>query len=171
MDQKIAAEFSAWPNFISTAPGVAYAYLADYRRNRKDVFFEAETLAELAAKLGMPAGTLEKTVAEYNGNLPTGLPPIDRAPYCALGPAKSWIVFTDGGARINSNFQVVDRGGQPIAGSTQLALPGRAGCCSKATGIISAGLSYRAAWRAAAQRLATPNGPKPRSLRGAPPAA
>ena len=50
MDQKIAAEFSAWPNFISTAPGVAYAYFADYRRNRKDVFFEAETLTELAEK-------------------------------------------------------------------------------------------------------------------------
>ena len=38
LDQTIAEKFSAWPNFISTAPGVAYAYLADYRRNRKDVF-------------------------------------------------------------------------------------------------------------------------------------
>jgi hypothetical protein len=29
MDDKIAQTFSAWPNFISTAPCVAYAYLAD----------------------------------------------------------------------------------------------------------------------------------------------
>ena len=147
MDQKIAAEFSVWPNFISTAPGVAYAYLADYRRNRKDVFFEAETLTELAAKLGMPAGALEKTVAEYNSNLPAGLVPIDRAPYCALGPAKSWIVFTDGGARINSKFQVVDRGGQPIRG---LYAAGSAG----QGGVLLEGHGHHLGWAFVSGRLA-----------------
>jgi succinate dehydrogenase/fumarate reductase flavoprotein subunit len=147
MDQKIAAEFSAWPNFISTAPGVAYAYLADYRRNRKDVFLEAETLAELAKKLAMPAGALEKTVAEYNSNLPAGLAPIDRAPYCALGPAKSWIVFTDGGARINSKFQVVNRGGQPIRG---LYAAGSAG----QGGVLLEGHGHHLGWAFVSGRLA-----------------
>ena len=36
-DAAIARRFCAWPHFISTAPGVAYAYLADYRRNRPDL--------------------------------------------------------------------------------------------------------------------------------------
>ena len=147
MDQKIAAEFGAWPNFISTAPGVAYAYLADYRRNRKDVFFEGETLTELAAKLGMPAGALEKMVAEYNGNLPAGLPPIDRAPYCALGPAKSWIVFTDGDARINKKFQVVNRGGVPIRG---LYAAGSAG----QGGVLLEGHGHHLGWAFVSGRLA-----------------
>ena len=147
MDHKIAGEFSAWPNFISTAPGVAYAYLADYRRNRKDVFFEAETLAELAKKLAMPADALEKTVAEYNSNLPAGLAPIDRAPYCALGPAKSWIVFSDGGARINSNFQVLDRSSQPIRG---LYAAGSAG----QGGVLLEGHGHHLGWAFVSGRLA-----------------
>lgn len=147
MDQKIAVEFGAWPNFISTAPGVAYAYLADYRRNRKDIFFEAETLTELAVKLAMPADVLEKTVAEYNSKLPAGLAPIDRAPYCALGPAKSWIVFTDGGARINSNFQVLDHSGQPIRG---LYAAGSAG----QGGVLLEGHGHHLGWAFVSGRLA-----------------
>ena len=41
MDAAIAARFRSWPNFVSTAPGVAYAYLDDYRRNRRDIYHEA----------------------------------------------------------------------------------------------------------------------------------
>ena len=48
IDASIAQRYQAWPHFISTAPGIAYAYLDDYRRNRPDVFTEAPTLAELA---------------------------------------------------------------------------------------------------------------------------
>ena len=38
MDGELAKAFQAWPNFISTAPGIAYAYIDDYRRNRPDIF-------------------------------------------------------------------------------------------------------------------------------------
>ena len=38
--------------FAPTAPGVAYAYIPDYRRNRPDVFTEAGSLNALAEKLG-----------------------------------------------------------------------------------------------------------------------
>ena len=38
LDRRLAALFSGWPHFISTAPGVAYAYVDDYRRNRADIF-------------------------------------------------------------------------------------------------------------------------------------
>lgn len=147
MDDKIASAFGAWPNFISTAPGVAYAYLADYRRNRKDVFFENGSLAELATKLGLPPGALEKTVADYNHTLPAGQPPIDRAPYYALGPVKSWIVFTDGGARINSRFEVLDQRGQPIRG---LYAAGSAG----QGGVLLEGHGHHLGWAFASGRLA-----------------
>ena len=53
IDARLARQFSAWPHFVSTAPGVAYAYVPDYRRNRPDVYTEASSLAELARKLGM----------------------------------------------------------------------------------------------------------------------
>ncbi|MBM4048932.1 MAG: FAD-dependent oxidoreductase, partial [Planctomycetes bacterium] len=35
MDNRVAQVFSAFPNFISTAPDIAYAYLDDYRRLRQ----------------------------------------------------------------------------------------------------------------------------------------
>jgi fumarate reductase flavoprotein subunit len=147
IDDKIAGQFGAWPNFVSTAPGVAYAYLADYRRNRKDVFAQAGSLAELAAKLAMPADALEQTVAEHNRSLAATLPPIDRAPFYALGPVKSWIVFTDGGARINRRFEVLDRGGRPIPG---LYAAGSAG----QGGVLLEGHGHHLGWAFASGRLA-----------------
>src|SRR5207342_1526919 len=60
IDSRIAQRYRAWPHFISTAPGVAYAYIDDYRRNRPDVFKAAPSLDDLAAKLGMPTGSLTK---------------------------------------------------------------------------------------------------------------
>ena len=50
MDSAIAAKFESWPNFISTAPGIAYAYLSDYRRSRRDIYHTAPTLAALGAR-------------------------------------------------------------------------------------------------------------------------
>lgn len=147
MDAKVAAQFSAWPNFISTAPGVAYAYVADYRRNRKDIFFEADSIATLAVKIGVPAAELEQTIADYNRNLPAGATPIDKAPYCALGPAKSWIVLTDGGARINGRFQVLDRGGRAIPG---LYAAGSAG----QGGVLLEGHGHHLGWAFTSGRLA-----------------
>ena len=38
LDKRMTALFSSWPHFVSTAPGVAYAYVEDYRRNRSDIF-------------------------------------------------------------------------------------------------------------------------------------
>ena len=116
LDAKIAAKFESWPNFISTAPGIAYAYLADYKRNRKDITFEAPTLAELAAKLGVPPARLVEAVDAHNATVPAGLPRLDTPPYTALGPAKSCITATDGGARISTRMEVLDAAGAPIAG-------------------------------------------------------
>jgi fumarate reductase flavoprotein subunit len=88
LDQRTAQSFSDWPNFISTAPGVAYAYVDDYRRNRPDIFTQAETLDALARRLAMPEGALEKTVQAFNaatGNRPA----FGNGPYVALGPVRA----------------------------------------------------------------------------------
>jgi succinate dehydrogenase/fumarate reductase flavoprotein subunit len=147
MDARVGAQFDAWPNFISTAPGVAYAYLADYRRNRKDISFTAASLSALAGKLGIPAAALEQTVAEYNAKLPNGATPIAQAPFYALGPAKSWIVLTDGGARINSHFEVLDRSSRPIPG---LYAAGSAG----QGGVLLEGHGHHLGWAFTSGRLA-----------------
>ena len=75
LDGKLVEKFTGWPYYVSTAPGVAYASIDDYRRTRKDIFREATTLPELAAKLGVPATALEAAVAQHNAKL--GRPRVD----------------------------------------------------------------------------------------------
>ena len=115
-DHRIAQQFTAWPYFVSTAPGVAYAYLPDYRRNRRDIYHQADTLADLARALGVPAERLEATLKAYNASERNGRPPLTQAPYYALGPVKSYVVFTDGGLKVNERLQVVREDGSVIPG-------------------------------------------------------
>ncbi len=115
-DQQIADRFQAWPNYISTAPGVAYAYLADYRRSRKDIFRTAPTLERLAEKLGVPTQTLERTVDNYNATARGERPALKRGPYYALGPVKSYCVFADGGLQVSERLEVLKADGTPIPG-------------------------------------------------------
>jgi fumarate reductase flavoprotein subunit len=140
-DHKIATAFTAWPNFISTAPGVAYAYLADYRRNRKDITFEAPTPDALAVRLGVPAAALARTLAATTG------PALDTPPYYALGPAKSWIAFTDGGLRVDTHLRVLGHNGEPIAGLYA------AGSCGQG-GVLLEGHGHHLAWAFTSGRLA-----------------
>lgn len=84
----------------------------------------AATERELAGKLGVPADTLEKTVAAYNrycdGGLdpecqrhPSTLVPLDKPPFyaCRLWPGGP---NTQGGPRRNVRGQVVNTDGDPI---------------------------------------------------------
>jgi tricarballylate dehydrogenase len=97
---------------------------------------EADTLAALAAKLGMPEGALEETVQQYNAACPApdgfkaleldglatrGLAPkksnwsrrIEQGPFLAY-PIISSNVFTFGGLKINPSGQVLDTDGNPM---------------------------------------------------------
>lgn len=124
-DEKIAKKFNEWPYYISTFPGIAYAYLADYERHRKDVFTKVRDLDELSTR-GIDTSNLKKTIAEYNEfvkigrDISTGksrLPTmIDTAPYYCLGPLKPYITVTEGGLRINTKCQVINKRGQIIKG-------------------------------------------------------
>ena len=125
-DQTVAETFSAWPNFVSTAPEIGYAYVKDYERRRPDLYQEALSVAELASKLGVSGDALGETIAAYNrstdgrardrfGRSPAGSP-LANPPFYALGPAKSWIVTTEGGVSVNEGMQALDAQGKVVPG-------------------------------------------------------
>lgn len=113
-DERIARQFSQWPHFISTAPGVAYAYVNDYRRARPDIFHSAPTLSALAGQLGMDAGTLQASV---DASMPErGDKALAGGPFYALGPIKSWLLVTPVGLAVNTSLEVLDSKGHAIDG-------------------------------------------------------
>ena len=160
-DDRVARRFSEWPYFISTAPGIAYAFLADYRRNRRDVYAEAPTMDGLARALGVPAPSLARTVSEYTALVDQGKPDVSfgRAvlgpglkvpPFYALGPAKAWIVATDGGLAITTRMEVLDQNGRVIPGLYAAGSAGQGGLLLEAHGM-------RLCWAFTSGRLAGAN--------------
>ena len=115
-DHHVAQQFNAWPNYVSTAPGVSYAYLRDYRRTRRDIYRVAKTLERLAEMLGVPTQTLERTLQSYNAAQRNDRPALNQPPYYALGPVKSYCVFADGGLKVSDSLEVLDSTGAPIPG-------------------------------------------------------
>lgn len=150
-DHEVADKFSKWPYFISTAPGVAYAYLPDYRRTRPDLYARGKTLAELAGKIGVPADVLE---AEYHGRFAQGKPPghsgDPKGPYYALGPVKSWIILTDGGLTVNTRHQVTRADGSVVDGLYAVGSVGQGG-------LLLEGHGHHLAWAFTSGRLAARN--------------
>lgn len=144
MDAGLARLFSAWPNFISTAPGVAYAYFDDYRRTRPDIFHEAPSLEGLAKALRMDPAVLVRSVAAHNAETPSSL---DMPPFYALGPARSYVVLTDGGLAVNERLQVLGAGDHPIPGLYA------AGSCGQG-GLILKGHGHHIGWAFTSGRLA-----------------
>ena len=125
-DDKVARKFSSWPHYVSTAPGVAYAYLDDYRRNRADIYHETTSVAELARSMGVPASALERTLSDYHAARGPR-PAVDTAPYYALGPVRSYVVFTDGGLRVTERLEVVRADGRIISGLYAAGATGQGG--------------------------------------------
>ncbi len=94
---------------------------------RQGLLTEADTLAGLADKLGMPAAALEESVASYNrmqaagndtefGRAGSDMPrPVATAPFYAVevGPA---VHHTMGGIKINTAAQVIDHDGAAVPG-------------------------------------------------------
>jgi succinate dehydrogenase/fumarate reductase flavoprotein subunit len=144
MDREMASRFSIWPNFISTAPGVAYAYLADYKRNRRDIYHEAANATDLARRLGMPEAALNSAIAEIRGD---GRSRIADGPMVALGPVRSYVVFTDGGLRVTERLEVVGRDGLPIPGLFAAGSTGQGG-------VLLEGHGHHLGWAFVSGRIA-----------------
>lgn len=152
-DQTVADAFRAWPNFISTAPAVGYAFLDDYRRNRPDIFHCARTFAELAASIGVPRERFESTLADYNDGKAACAtpraerPPIATPPYYALGPLKSCIIFTNGGLKVTERLEVVNSDGAIIPGLYAVGSNGQGG-------MLLEGHGHHLGWAFVSGRLA-----------------
>jgi succinate dehydrogenase/fumarate reductase flavoprotein subunit len=159
IDARLARHFSAWPHFISTAPGVAYAYVPDYRRNRPDVYTEAPSLTQLATRLDVNAQALNATIAEHNAALPAARPGRQRPalvdpPFIALGPVRSVFVHNEGGLAVDSRHRVLSSRGRPIPGLYAAGATGQGGLLLKGHGhhLAWAFVSGRRAGRFAAER-------------------
>ena len=126
-DQPVAQQFSAWPNYVSTAPGVAYAYLEDYRRNRSDIYHRTDTLHGLARSMGVPEAALARTVEDYNARGRGTRPALATAAFHALGPVRSYVIFTDGGLKVSERLEVLRGDGSVIAGLYAAGSAGQGG--------------------------------------------
>jgi succinate dehydrogenase/fumarate reductase flavoprotein subunit len=126
LDGRLAEQYSSWPNFISTAPDIAYAYVDDYLRLRPDVTLRGRQLEPLCRRRGLDSRVLQATLEEFNRHArdgtvdslgrPGATSPLEAPPWLLLGPVKAYFTTTEGGAAINQRLQVLDQQGQPIPG-------------------------------------------------------
>jgi succinate dehydrogenase/fumarate reductase flavoprotein subunit len=136
-DEKLAERYSAWPHFISTAPGVAYAYLPDYRRTRPDLCHDGADAAAIARVIGADPGVLGKTIGE------AGL----SGPYHALGPLQTFVVYTDGGVMVSERLEVLRADGTSIEGLFAAGSTGQGG-------LLLEGHGHHLGWAFTSGRLA-----------------
>jgi fumarate reductase flavoprotein subunit len=148
--------FSAWPHFISTAPGVAYAYVDDYRRNRADLFTRSPTLAGLAGRLAMPGAALAATVQSHNAQAGNRAR-LGDGPYVALGPVRAVFVHAEGGLAVDHDHRVLGVDDVPIAGLYAAGATWQGGLLLKGHGhhLAWAFVSGRRAGRNAARQAAS----------------
>jgi succinate dehydrogenase/fumarate reductase flavoprotein subunit len=156
-DHAIAERFERWPHYISTAPSVGYAYLADYRRTRRDIFHCAATPQGLAARIGMSPAALGRTITGYNaGEAPPGVaargdrPALAVPPFYALGPAKAYVIFTNGGLKVTHSLEVVGARGKVIPGLFAAGSNGQGG-------MLLEGHGHHLGWAFVSGRLAGRN--------------
>lgn len=135
-DDAVARLYSQWPNFISTAPGVAYAYLDDYRRTRPDLYFTARSARDLAARIGIPGEELAGTCGE--------------GPLHALGPVKAFIVLTDGGLKVADDLRVLRADGASFANLYAAGSTGQGG-------VLLEGHGHHIGWAFVSGRIAGRN--------------
>lgn len=114
-DERFAKKFSRWPYFISTAPGVAFAFVDDYRRARPDLFHEGRTLEHLSDRMGMVPGRLRAAVDQVNAGRPADLRLLGGR-YYALGPLKTWVMIGTVGLKVNTRLEVLREDGSVIPG-------------------------------------------------------
>ncbi len=161
LDGRLASQFSGWPCFISTAPGIAYAYMPDYRRNRPDVYREAPSLVALAGRIGAAGDVLEETLSDHNAGLaaaPGERRPLLEPPFTALGPVRAVFVHNEGGLAIDRFHRVLDGADAPIPGLYAAGATGQGGLLLKGHGhhLAWAFVSGRRAGRISALAAVSP---------------
>ncbi|MBN2294203.1 MAG: FAD-dependent oxidoreductase [Pirellulales bacterium] len=137
LDKRLIERYSAWPHFVSTAPEIAYAYVADYLRLRPDIAVSDNSVERVAQRRNIPPGALRQTVESFN-RFATGITsdpfdrggnvrPLDGNRWVLLGPAKAYFTTTAGGVAIDEQLHVLDDSGSPIPGLYAVGLVGTGG--------------------------------------------
>lgn len=126
LDDRLIDRYSAWPNFISTAPDIAYAYVADYQRLRPDVTRAGPTREDVARAAGIDSATVAETVRSFNkyvdGKCEDAFGRTNDQCRLAdgrcvlLGPVKAYFTTTEGGAVVTERMEVLDEAGSVIPG-------------------------------------------------------
>jgi len=126
LDGRLVERYSAWPHFISTAPDIAYAYVADYLRLRPDVTISGAELAEVAKRRGLDPAAVNEALEAYNRYVvgtsadafgrAGDTQPLEGGPWVLLGPVKAYFTTTEGGAAIDGECRVLSPEGSPIPG-------------------------------------------------------
>lgn len=159
LDRGLAAEFDAPPHHISTAPGIAFAYFADYAKGRPDLIARGADAAELAGRIGVDPAALADVVAtsSLSGEL------------IAMGPVHSMLTVTEGSIAVDQRLRVLRADGSPIAGLYAVGGVGQGGMLLKGHGhhigwAMTSGRLAGAALAAAASAPASESAPtRPRS--------
>ena len=104
--------------------------------------------------MGVPVVSLTRSLAEYEVARETR-PAIDQGPYYALGPVKSYVVFTDGGLKVSEHLEVLREDGSVIPGLYAAGSAGQGGLLLEGHGhhLGWAFISGRIAGRNAAQTV------------------
>ena len=144
--ESCARQLEQWPNFISTAPGVAYAYLRDYRVSRKDIYFEATSIEDLAVRIGIDSVRLRESIegAELEHQSQSS------QSFYALGPVRAYIVMTEGGVSVNERLEVLGEFGTVIQGLYAAGSTGQGG-------LMLEGHGHHIGWAFVSGRLAGRN--------------
>ncbi|PKU26678.1 FAD-dependent oxidoreductase [Telmatospirillum siberiense] len=148
LDGTLAKKFSAWPHHISTAPGIGYAYLPDYRRNRRDICRKADSIEELARICGMAPAILRATIESDDAGANRRI--LRTGPYFALGPVRSFFVHAEGGLAVTPRLEVLGPDDHPIPG---LFAAGSAG----QGGLLLSGYGHHLGWAFTSGRRAGRN--------------
>ena len=125
-DHRFAQKFSHWPHFVSTAPGVAFAFVDDYRLARPDLFHVGQSVSHLAAKVGFSDQRLKIAISAANAGRPDEAK-LAMPPFYALGPIKLWVMVAPIGLAVNIRFAVLNDVGRPIPGLYAAGNAGQAG--------------------------------------------
>jgi len=160
MDDFLARLFSDPPNYISTAPGIAYASLDDYRVLRKDITHAAQSVQELAGKIGIDPVALRKTIDGYNSSVAAGKedefgkktfePGFHASPFYALGPLMGSFSSVEGGLAVDSECHVLTKEGKKIPGLYAAGSTGQGG-------LVLPGHGMHIAWALVSGRIAGRN--------------
>ena len=126
LDERLIDRYSQWPNFISTAPDIAYAYVADYERLRPDVTHAGANLEAVSQAAGIDPVAAAAAVASFNASVDDDREDVfgrtndqfrlGEGRCVLLGPVKAYFTTTEGGAVVTERMEVLDEAGDIIPG-------------------------------------------------------